>query len=177
MHMRKENRSLVRDPSDTCLAGRVTGMTPRPKLWKKLNLTIWSETWVGSLPILAGLAMSNVVFSQSLGDTTELWCLRILVFSHKWNKQKKCSFNASLGWKISSSLTCFFPPNIQFCRAWRVCGGNFIFMQHMDMTSSAARFWAFSTNFLPNHWGQNPVAWGRQQARTACTHLRPLLPK
>lgn len=40
-------------------------------------------------------------------------------------------------------------------------------MQHMDMTNSAARFWAFITNFLPKHWGQNPVARDRQQARTA----------
>lgn len=50
-------------------------------------------------------------------------------------------------------------------------------MQHVDTTSSAAWFWAFITNCLLNHWGQNPVARGRQQARTACTHLRPLLPK
>lgn len=50
-------------------------------------------------------------------------------------------------------------------------------MQHMDMMSSAARFWAFITNSLSNHWGQNPVARGRQQARTACAHPRPLLPK
>lgn len=39
---------------------------------EKINFTIWSEIWVGSLPILAGLAVSSVVFSWSLGDTTEL---------------------------------------------------------------------------------------------------------
>lgn len=159
------------------MAGRVTVMTSLPKLWKNFNFTVWSEIWVGSLPILAGLAMSNVVFSWSLGDTPELWCLWFLVFFCKWSTQKKCSFNASLGWKINSSLTCLFFSNIQFCRAEGVCGGNVLFMQHMDMTSSAAGLWAYITNFLLNHWGQNPVARGKQQARTACSPLRPLLPK
>lgn len=67
MYMRKENKPLRHvhgweGDSDDSTA----------QIVEKINFTLWSEIWVGSLPILAGLALSNVVFSWSLGDTTEL---------------------------------------------------------------------------------------------------------
>lgn len=50
-----------------------------------------------------------------------------------------------------------------------------LFMQHMDVMRSSARFWTSIMNCLPglSHCGQNPVARGRQQARIAHTHLGP----
>lgn len=67
MHMRKGNRSFRH-----VLGWKGDGDDSTAQMVEKFNFTIWSAIWVGALPVLADPAMSNVVFSWSVGDTTEL---------------------------------------------------------------------------------------------------------
>lgn len=174
MHMRKGNRSL----------GHVLGWKgdrddSTAQIVEKFNFTIWSEIWVGSLPVLADPAMSNVVFSWSVGDTTELWCLWFLVFFCKRSMQKNYSFNASLGWKINSSLTCFFFLTFSLvglgeyveetffsCSTWTwqiLLPGSGLLSQISSPTTGAKTLWpeadskpglpvVISDVFCPNRW-------------------------